>query len=145
MPKQITLLIGLPGSGKSDYISKNFNKGEYTVVDDPRKAGDIPLEFDNHLIIADCHLCREQSMNGFKSFAEKNFPDIPINYIYFENNPEQCFKNAAFRNDGRIVEPTIRHMSKTYTIPEGVTAIPVFNTDTLKKKVKTRLKLWQPN
>lgn len=134
MQKQITLLIGLPGSGKSDYISKNFTQGEYTVVDDPRKSVDIPLVFDNHLIIADCHLCREQSMTGFKSFAEKNFPNIPINYIYFENNPEQCLKNAAFRNDGRIVEPTIRHMSKTYVIPEGITPIPVFNTDKLKRK-----------
>lgn len=139
MEKQITLLIGLPGSGKTDYISKNFKEGDYTIVDDPRKGSDIPVNFEKHLIIADCHLCREQSMAGFKEFAATRFPDIPINYIYFENNPEQCLKNAAFRNDGRIVEPTIRHMSKTYKIPEDVTPIPVFNTDTLKKKRKLTL------
>jgi predicted kinase len=138
MQKEITLLIGLPGSGKSEYIKKTFNNGEYTVVDDPRKAADIPLEFNKHLIIADCHLCREQAMDGFKTFADKNFPDVKINYVYFENNPEQCLKNAAFRNDGRIVEPTIRHMSKTYKIPEGVIAIPIFNTDKLKKKSKLK-------
>lgn len=139
MQKEITLIIGLPGSGKSFLINKEFNSSEFTVIDDPMKPDDIPLSFDNHLVIADCRLCRSNVLDSFYPFAKKRFGDVKINTIYFENNPEQCLKNVIYRNDGRVVEPTIRHMTKTYNIPSNERIIPVFDTTKLKKKRKPKL------
>jgi hypothetical protein len=137
--KQITIIIGLPGSGKSHLLEKEFSDQKYTVVDDPMQSSDIPSDFPEHLVIADCRLCRDSIMTAFHNFIEKKFGDVQINKIYFENNPEQCLRNVAYRNDGRLVHATIEHMSKTYHVPDDARVIPVFDTDKLKKK--NRLKL----
>ena len=140
MTKKITVLIGFPGSGKSHYIKQHFNSEDYTILDDPRSPKDFPDSFDNHLIIADCHLCRPGVLDSFYVFAKKRYPDSQVNLVYFENNPTQCLKNVDYRNDGRLVEPTIKHMTKSYTIPEGIESVPVFDTSTIKNKKKSKPK-----
>ncbi len=139
LEKQITIIIGLPGSGKSFLINNEFNDPSYTIVDDPMKPDDIPSTFEKHLVIADCRLCRPKILESFYSMVEKKFGDVKVNKIYFENNPQQCLKNVEYRNDGRLVEPTIRHMTSVYNIPEGERIIPVFDTSKLNKKMKPKL------
>lgn len=137
MQKEITLLIGLPGSGKSHYIKEHFHSTDYTVIDDPKMPSDFPDTFDKHLVIADCHLCRSAVLESFHFFAQRKYPDAKINLIYFENNPMQCFKNVDYRNDGRDVKLTIQYASKKYVVPEDANVVKVFDTATLTKKPKT--------
>lgn len=138
MPK-ITVLVGLPGSGKSYYIKQNSDS-KTIIVDDPKNANELPDKLTSDLIIADCHLCREKTRESLNKILQIRYPKAEINYVFFENNPEQCLKNVKFRNDGRFVEPTIKNYSKEYSIPENATVLPVFDTSTLKSKPTNRKK-----
>jgi len=130
MPK-ITVLVGLPGSGKSYYIKQNSDS-KTIIVDDPKNANELPDKLTSDLIIADCHLCREKTRESLHKILQIRYQKAEINYVFFENNPEQCLQNVKFRNDGRFVEPTIKNYSKEYNIPDNATVLPVFDTSTLK-------------
>lgn len=138
MKYTITLLVGLPGSGKSHYIANSSTP--YThIIDDPRSKSELPEKLEGDMIIADCHLCREKTRETLNNIIAEMYPDASTHYVFFENNPKQCLKNVAYRNDGRVVEPTINNYSRVYNIPEGSEVVAVFDTSTLKNKRKQKI------
>lgn len=108
----VFMIIGLPGSGKSHLIEKEFAKGTpkdtlYNfglIVDDPTDLTKISqaIEGERNIVIADPNLCnpdiREKAVQMFKEAGYN------IKYRYFENNQEKCKRNIAHRNDGRNIK-----------------------------------------
>ena len=130
---KITLLIGLPGSGKT-YLGKQL-KGLF--IDDASKNKGLlaltylsnavlknrPIKFvteKTDLIIADPMFCTQETLQKAKAKLGAMFPGYEIECIYFENDPEKCLRNVRIRNDGRLVYGLIRGLSKKYVIPEGI-------------------------
>lgn len=120
MTKQATLLIGLPGSGKT-YLGKNLTG---FFIDDPKEKPEL-----NHdkLVIADPNLCMENVRKKAISYLQES--GYEVSFIYFENDPKQCLKNVENRNDGRKVENTINILTKMYNIPKGITPLKVYQGD----------------
>ncbi len=123
MGKEITLLIGLPGSGKSYLIKQRFsNSTNYIVFDDfkagavldcssfcfskhyPEIIGQIKLG-GKHIIIADIDFCAADSYMEAKKILEWWIKGLKSNYkiksIFFENDPLKCKSNLT-RDNNRI-------------------------------------------
>jgi len=143
---QITLLIGLPGSGKTvaakrilgeaeefipsivsedggEQTSNKFITDRSIIIDDIRNADDdlpAPGEYD-HIIITDVYLCmNDQRELALDYLLDKyNDCDPQIIMIFFENSPEKCVINSNQRDDDEIVLNHIRMLSEAYHIPEG--------------------------
>lgn len=136
----ILFIVGLPGSGKST-LAKNINKdnnGKYTIIDDPKDfKKDVLPYLDNDLIIVDPSLCIEENRTSAVNMIRKNNPDVNIDWIYFENNPNACLGNSYIRNRVnmisfkpiKIVDNYIKSLSMVYTIPKGSNLVRVYNTD----------------
>ena len=120
----IICVVGLPGSGKTWY-AKNVLKWDY-LVDDPTDFFDFPRDVppEKTVVVCDPALC--MSKTRAKSILGVMYPEHEIEWIFFENDLEQCKKNVAYRNDGRKVNITLEHLSKNYVIPEGVVPLPVW-------------------
>lgn len=125
---EIILVVGLPGSGKTHWV--NARKTEHDIfLDDVTHFADVieAVKKDpEHLFIADPNLCYPDTLDYAKEliFAACAFT---TKEIFFQNDPEQCRKNAARRNDGRDVENSIRMLSAEYNPPAN--AIPVWRPD----------------
>lgn len=124
----ITLLIGLPGSGKTWYAQ---NVLEYDVfIDDPKDLSDFPRDINSsqHIVIADPMLC--VGLDRAVSFLMEVYSEHSIEYIFFENNPEKCQRNVEYRienGDIRKVNITADILVKQYSIPNDVKIIPIWS------------------
>jgi hypothetical protein len=139
MEKNIIILVGLPGSGKSR-MAKQINldnNNKYKVIDDPKSLEkDIKPFINQDLIITDPALCFEANREKAKQFFKEFAPNSKIDWIYFENNPEQCLINADIRNRTlrismkpiRNVDSFIRNLHQFYTIPEGANVVSVWGS-----------------
>lgn len=143
---QITLLVGLPGSGKTtaaknilghteEYIhstrdedghSKSSKKyiGEGAIIlDDIRSIDeDLPAPGEyKHIIITDVYLCfedqRELALNILLDRYSEYDPKIIM--VFFENAPKKCNINSKHREDDDVVLTHIKELSEAYHIPEG--------------------------
>ena len=112
-----TLIIGLPGSGKT-YLG---NKLSQNFIDDPKTK---PVPSGDNLVIADPHLCLTKNLEAAITYLESL--GYNVSCIYFENNPKQCIENVLARNDGRQVLSTIDFYSKLYKVPENVVPLKVW-------------------
>lgn len=119
----ITIIIGLPGSGKSHLIQNSYS--HCFVLDDCN--GD---EFDKqrildnkHKDIVICHpaFCDKNILNGLIGWLDSHGLS-DREFIYYTNNPEQCLINASTRLY-KNVNHYIKQLSKIY---EPVNPIPVF-------------------
>lgn len=112
-----TLIIGLPGSGKT-FLGKQF----VNFIDDPTE---LPFPSAEEVAIADCNLCnpnvRQRAVDHLTKLGYN------VSCVYFENNPDKCFNNVKFRNDGRNVRADILNLSKIYVIPDDVVPLEIDN------------------
>lgn len=142
---QITLLIGLPASGKThiakqllgetkefipsievDDCNKTTKKyiGENGIImDDIRQVEDLPKpgEFE-HLIITDVYFClpdqRDKAIHYLADYYYECNPNIVL--VFFENSPEKCLANSRRRDNDEVVLNHIKILSEGYEIPEGI-------------------------
>lgn len=128
----ITCIAGLPGSGKThlmDEISSQYPPLRAWAVDDITELGQLPgvhaVHHLDHLIIVDPHFCRDSTRVRAETLLT-GWYKRPIEWIFFENNPQQCRENVMRRHDERKVLGMIHILSELYTIPEEYTALPVF-------------------
>ena len=139
MKNNIIILVGLPGSGKSRMAKQiNIDNGnKYKVIDDPKSLeNDIKPFINKDLIITDPALCFESNREKAEEFFKEFAPDAKIDWIYFENNPEQCLINADIRNrtlrismkPTRNVDSFIKNLHQFYTIPEGTNVVSVWGS-----------------
>src|ERR1035437_6243424 len=142
--QNITIIIGLPGSGKTTYLENNKNVFKNTVsFDDYHKSGlkghshlfEDSIHYDDFkkalqegkdVYITDIGYCQDDRLvvieEEIKKMANELSVDIEIKRIYFENNPEACKKNIHHRNRESRIEREIEYIDKyssQYCIPNG--------------------------
>ncbi len=128
---QITLIAGLPGSGKTHLAQSLVSYPPHRVwlVDDIKDISQLVgvdhMQQIDHLIVTDPHFCRTSTRQSAEDLLGQRYK-CPINWIFFENDPGQCEINVLYRNDGRQVRGMIHAMSKIYTVPAGADVRPVF-------------------
>lgn len=137
--KKFTIISGLPGSSKSFLANKLLEENPNQVLlDDISRLLRVShrglkyyevvaqfVEYDS-FILSDPAFCEEPFRFQVIKELEEIFREVSFSFIYFENDPEQCLRNVALRDDGRKVEKYIKKLSQTYKIPEGIRPIPVW-------------------
>jgi len=119
----IIAIAGCPGAGKSFLGEMIAEETGYQFIDD---IDDKSLFFLKQLIqvkvdgviVADPKFCMEHYQKKAALFFKK-FEHVNVQWIFFENDPEQCRKNVEKRNDGRAVNEFINVFSRFYKIPKG--------------------------
>lgn len=128
---KITILVGLPASGKTTY--GNTLSGVF--IDDISQNNAITILEDcirnnyGSIIISDVNLCKDSVRKNCESWLNNNAKHFEQEWIYFTNNPEACLKNERQRKldgDLRKVSCLIKSLSKEYIIPEGVKVISCY-------------------
>lgn len=116
------MIIGLPGSGKTELAKQISKETGQTVVDDPESVEDVLLT-DGNIVLSDPFLCQEETRNGVSLLMQQRFPELEQEEIFFENDPKQAKENAIARGT-RNVNGLISYLTKVYK-PDGKTR-PVY-------------------
>ena len=132
---RVTFIAGLPGSGKTHLaqsLASQCDPVHVWYVDDITSTDDLVGPFGSayikHLIVTDPHFCRPTT----RPLAEGviwEWYKLPVHWIFFENNPQQCRRNVMHRiaqGDDRKVMGMIDALTKIYTIPKGADVRPVY-------------------
>lgn len=146
--QRITIIIGLPGSGKTTYIENNPDFKDTFICDDYHKSGaeQISKEFigsvyyqdlisalcdGKDVVLSDIAYCKQdrldETVSALSSELQTLEIEAKIGYVYFENNPQACKKNVMSRN--RRVQRELDYIDKVsqyYCIPPDHIPIPVF-------------------
>lgn len=130
--KRIICIVGLPGSGKTLLGSKMSSELKCPFVDDCFRPEDMKklkkeITTNNVVIISAPHFCEEKTRRNVEVILKKICQDPKIEWIFFENDKQQCLINVERRNDGRNVTPTIERLSKNYFPPSNSTIKEVYN------------------
>ena len=130
MSSKIIVIVGLPGSGKT-YLGKKLTEDTgFEFLDDVTKTqmGRLKALLDEgkSCIVSDPNLVIEPIRKSAAEYLAK-FPNLEIEWIFFENNPKQCMNNVTRRNDGRKVFGFIEAFSKKYVVPDGAKVVKVYS------------------
>ena len=124
MMTRVVLVAGLPGSGKTHYALECLKDKEGLLIDDIKDIFILKdvLEHNRVVYITDPHFC----LGGVREKAERlinSLAKVQVEWVFFENNPDKCKRNVEYRDDGRKVDATLRHLSKHYKPPENALTI----------------------
>ena len=146
---KITLLVGLPGSGKSTLGNILAKESDSYFLDDiSNQTSDINLFFADffqthqniqHLIISDVYFCYEKTLKKAQDILNNHFPNAIIDVIYFENSYQKCLNNINYRislGDDRKVLEFLSNTSKVYTIPSHVHPVSIWQQPINQIKLK---------
>ena len=148
MSGKITIIVGLPGAGKSRLIKRLSKRCNGIVADDYLKhVANSPIERTAHFndsiyykqlikdlrkglscIISDIVFCDTLVRREVEMILTSDVPDIDISWEFFENSPRKCFANAK-RRGRKVLErekDLIRVLSAKYFVPKGVKAHKVW-------------------
>jgi predicted kinase len=133
----IILIVGLPGSGKSQLANRinNDNGGKFTIINDPKDLELVKGQIHKDLIITDPQLCFEKNRQQAEKLIKDLNPNCKLEWIYFKNDPDQCLINSNIRNRAnsisfkpvKKVDSFIKNFSQYYTIPEGAFIVDVWS------------------
>lgn len=137
--KEIVLLVGLPGSGKSTLGQLLAAEKGIPFLDDlsttlGRQALlDILQDTSDEAkgcIVADVFLCEEPARAAAQRLVDLYCPTAKATWKFFENAPEKCRRNVQRRQeagDTRQVDGSIQRFSKTYVIPKDAEVLIVWS------------------
>lgn len=115
----ITIIVGLPGSGKSTFALKLINNNNFLIDDfslNRHLLEDFKKTEMKELIITDPLLCEttiERAEKKLKMFLKSE--NIDFKWILFENNLKDCWTNVFNRNDDRQISyGFMKDLSKKY-------------------------------
>jgi adenylate kinase family enzyme len=132
---RITLITGLPGSGKTTFGYRLAVVEGALLIDEMKFDTEIKVEYihavnPEHLIIVDQgaaiagpQLVIQRLLKWFPhdtvvadgtKFVGRSLTEQDFNFILFENDPEACLVNLMKRNDSRFPAPTL-DMLKAYS------------------------------
>ncbi len=141
----LTIIIGLPGSGKTSYIATLADKNPQLAIYDDYQGESYGPDADPRLskhfgplvsnlkqaksaVVSDIRYCIPSELNAFLSVILGAAPNTRIQLKYFENNPEACKKNILARQREGRVEKELELLEKLSKGYETVMLdqIPVF-------------------
>ena len=149
MSPRLTMICGLPGSGKSHWIEQHekefarvipdfFKNALFNCSDGGRKFWRgrsypeliVDLRSGRQCCIADVILCRAEARDSAEKVLREAVPGIEITWLAFENKPELCERNVKYDHErkGRNLEhrlQTIRELAPAYSIPDNAAALPI--------------------
>ena len=126
---KVTLITGLPGSGKT-HLAKEIVEHTGAVLFDDITVDDIPalkevVAAERDAVVTDPHLCNPGTLRTARGLLVDMGAEVEV--ICFTNEPEACYANVQRRDDGRKVNGMIRDMSTIYEVPEfAVKVLPVW-------------------
>lgn len=128
MPEDlITIVVGLPGSGKTHYIRK-ISDGRL-VLDDVESPDEFPDSMQG-MVLTHPVLCKKECLENMIESIYKKYGTIGIEVIYFENDLNSCLKNLQKRSEDGINQEAknfARNLHRHY-YPENPT-IPVWKQE----------------
>jgi len=141
--KRVTLIVGLPGSGKTHLAIDQYFTKDYAVIfiDDPKVVEDITDSLkraETHgntqdIVVCDPNLVFPGNVEKATALFNK-FGYSVDEVIYFENDPEKaefnCRRREAFLDKYKPIEKrgpiNILHFSQNYVIPKDVIPRPIY-------------------
>jgi hypothetical protein len=121
-------LVGLPGSGKTHY-GKRMG---LPFLDDVTQHGGLEAvqelaKTTDTIVLSDYSFIFPTDRHQAEYVLNYRFPGCKIYYIAFDNDPEKCWANIQFRDDGRVItRDSLFRASERYGYPEHATRFPVY-------------------
>lgn len=112
---QLVIIIGLPGSGKTEYSKKFIT--EYDIYDDFLST--MYTSEVNEMLRSGNHLClNDPRLTYFPSFERfiSRIDNVKMKLILFENDPDQCIVNSNERVPYKDVNKQITTYSEYYDL-----------------------------
>ena len=144
----LTVVVGLPGAGKSTKLQQirlsltglsveDFHGNAFhdsPAVKDSRHYHALleALRAGHSCVIADIAFCDPVRRNRLQQAILAELPELQIEWIYFDNAPKKCESNIRHRNR-QLIEKDLEALANfagRYVIPDGVTPIPVWQSTT---------------
>ena len=140
---KLTVIVGLPGAGKSTLVNEMRSSVSGLCCDDfhANALHDSPLvENSRHYhalledirtglncVIADIAFCDPKRRANLQQVIEREIPNSRIEWIYFENAPDKCLRNIECHARESLSDDleALENFQRLYCIPDGVTPIPV--------------------
>lgn len=119
--REVHLIIGLPGSGKTTFAKNLLENLGGVLFDDVNNIEDREQIFAettaNTIIMTDPHLCAANPTSIMDKLMEWFGDDLCLTTYLFKPNVEQSLENIKARNDGRIISKyTIEKMNEGYNL-----------------------------
>lgn len=147
---KLIFIVGLPGSGKTEHVKKINKDNKFIEFDDFKGNAILDksdftfssnycdlinyLKVGRNCIITDIDFCKKSSRDEAEIVINGWEIGVEIEWIFFENNPEQCSNNVKERvvRTGKNEDDTLLKIKKytnEYDIPVGVGILDVWNPE----------------
>ncbi len=114
----IIFILGLPGSGKTEYAKTLVNDG-YILIDD---YIDQVLDNNKNYVITSADAVFTKKENIIKLFNS-----FDIEFVAFENDVQACWENVIRRGDNRISYNHLLKWSDNYDVDQYDNRRPVWS------------------
>jgi hypothetical protein len=149
MESEVVLIAGLPGSGKTTYLSQ-MSVGcwlDWLIFDDFkaqafqdcakfRSSTKFPeliraLREGRNCVVADINLCKAESREEAERDIAAEVPGVKLNWRCFQNEPSSCAVNVRRRPSRTDLQRQrelqyLAEYSPIYEIPAGAVILPVW-------------------
>ncbi len=126
--KQLILIVGLPGSGKTK-LARDMSFYGVTLFDDISVNTDYEkidrVKDEDYIVVTDPTAILYPKEKVFSKLREW-FGERDLAVFAFENDPDSCWKNIQGRDDRIISQSFIEQLSKNYIPEDWGRVIPVW-------------------
>jgi hypothetical protein len=143
MNKEVVLLAGLPGCGKTACLCQMFRDGWLVFDDYKARAFEDCSKFGSSLkflplitalheglkcVVADIDFCAADARNEAEIILRAGIPGLNLRWEFFANDRTACEANVRSRNRSCLQRELdlIAKYSPSYHIPDGAVVLPVW-------------------